>query len=165
MAREFNKNLIEMMETSMIIVVTTCRVSQYRDLQLSPSVATYYYFSLDILEVEQSQAEFSCEATITNVNGTRNWFYISCIECTKMVKENGGVWKCMDLIDALTQRECPELVCKLGISNPQQIPPKVLAVEGRKHMFQFHFSTYSKIGVVDFTLDDMLMNLLVLKEN
>nr|GEX11845.1 hypothetical protein [Tanacetum cinerariifolium] len=131
-------NLVETMEAPMTIDVTSCWVSRYKDLQLSDSTATHYYFNLDILEVERSQDDY--EATITNVNKMRDWYYISCTKCTRKVKENGGAWErimglnknlptdetCITLFtfftpiaDAFTHRKCPEVVRKLGIRNPQ----------------------------------------------
>ncbi|GKB34537.1 ataxia telangiectasia mutated family protein [Tanacetum coccineum] len=47
-------------------------------------------------------------------------------------------------------------VTQLGLTNPQHVPLEVLAIEGRQHTFQFHFNTLRNIGVVDFTLDDVL---------
>ncbi|GJT41902.1 putative ribonuclease H-like domain-containing protein, partial [Tanacetum coccineum] len=102
------------------------------NLQLSALPTTHYYFNPDIPEVEQSRG---CQ-----------------------VKENGGVWECMDngpqpeptysfkalisdetnttlftfftlISDALTHHKCPELVHKLGIPNPQHILPEILAIE------------------------------------
>ncbi|GKC19456.1 hypothetical protein Tco_1021606 [Tanacetum coccineum] len=58
--------------------------------------------------------------------------------------------------DAITVYEYSKLVQKLRITDPQQIPLKIVAVKGKKHTFQFNFSTSSKIGAVDFTLDDVL---------
>ncbi|GKA56563.1 hypothetical protein Tco_0755635, partial [Tanacetum coccineum] len=43
-----------------------------------------------------------------------------------------------------------------GIPNPQHILPELLAIEGRKQTFRFHFNTSSNIGAIDFTLDDVL---------
>ncbi|GKB76992.1 hypothetical protein Tco_0943887 [Tanacetum coccineum] len=58
--------------------------------------------------------------------------------------------------DAITMCEYSKLVQKLRIIDPQQIPLEIVAVEGKKHTFRFNFSTSSKIGAVDFTLDDVL---------
>ncbi|GJU30806.1 peroxiredoxin-2E, chloroplastic [Tanacetum coccineum] len=147
---------VRLVEKYALIVLTV----NIRDLQLSASSATLYYFNQDIPEVERSRMSirFSCEATITNVNRMRDWYYISCTECTRKVKENGGVWECVD------HGPQPEptysfkdfISDETGIPNPQQISPEVLAIEGRKHMFRFHFNTSSRIGAVDFTLDDVL---------
>ncbi|GJU99648.1 hypothetical protein Tco_1328919 [Tanacetum coccineum] len=158
MAREFDKNLVEKMETPMIIVVTTCRVSRYRDLQLSASLATYYYFNLDILEVKQSQAEYMrkhnlnppltvCKYCHQNPNKDRlrnryslalllqqnpDTYQASGIVSKLFLDETGTTLFTFftPVVDALTRHQCPELVCQLGIPNPQEIPPKVLVVEG-----------------------------------
>ncbi|GKB48401.1 hypothetical protein Tco_0899154, partial [Tanacetum coccineum] len=67
MAREFDKNLVETMEEPVIIVVISCR-----------------------------GVRFSCEATITNVNRSKDWLHTSCAEYTRKVKDDNGVWECVD---------------------------------------------------------------------
>ncbi|PWA99462.1 nucleic acid-binding, OB-fold protein [Artemisia annua] len=139
-----------------------------------------------LLDIEG--VKFTCEASILNVNRSRNWYYTSCTECTSKVKDDNRVWEYVDhgplpkptyrynfkvfVLDETTRRlltffhpiclchheyMCPKLVQKLEAPDPQQIPVEILAIEGEKHIFQFHyFNTSSKIGAVDFTLDDVL---------
>ncbi|GKF43562.1 hypothetical protein Tco_0130114, partial [Tanacetum coccineum] len=57
MAWEFDRNLVDTMEVPMITVVTSCRVSQFRDFQPSASPTTHYYFFPDIPKVERSRDE------------------------------------------------------------------------------------------------------------
>ncbi|GJT74891.1 hypothetical protein Tco_1041616 [Tanacetum coccineum] len=47
-------------------------------------------------------------------------------------------------------------VRKLYTSDHQRVLLEVLTIEGKGHTFQFHFNTLSKLGAVDFTLDDVL---------
>ncbi|GJW51744.1 photosystem I P700 apoprotein A2 [Tanacetum coccineum] len=52
---------------------------------------------------------------------------------------------------ALLLQQNSDAYKKLKTLNPQQVPPEVLAVEGKKHTFRFHFNTSNKVGAVDFT--------------
>ncbi|GJR88095.1 hypothetical protein Tco_0212106 [Tanacetum coccineum] len=46
------KGLVEMVEGPMIIVVSSCLVSRYRDLQLSTTPTTHGYFNPDIAKAK-----------------------------------------------------------------------------------------------------------------
>ncbi|PWA92201.1 nucleic acid-binding, OB-fold protein [Artemisia annua] len=59
LAESFNKEAIDAMEKPVIIAVSSCRVSRFRNnLQLSATPATYYYIDPDIPELEQYKAEY-----------------------------------------------------------------------------------------------------------
>ncbi|GJS75547.1 DNA helicase [Tanacetum coccineum] len=45
LAKQFNKEEIEKLSRPIIIAVSSCKVSKYRDLQLSATSATYYYIN------------------------------------------------------------------------------------------------------------------------
>ncbi|PWA13618.1 Retrotransposon-like protein [Artemisia annua] len=58
LAESFNKEAIDAMEKPVIIAVSSCRVSRFRNnLQLSATPATYYYIDPDIPELQQYKAE------------------------------------------------------------------------------------------------------------
>ncbi|GJS01483.1 putative ribonuclease H-like domain-containing protein [Tanacetum coccineum] len=59
-------------------------------------------------------------------------------------------------VNAITGHACLELVRKLDTTDSQQVPSMVLAIEGKRHTFRFHFNTSSKSGAVDFIMDDVL---------
>ncbi|GJR46082.1 hypothetical protein Tco_1314185 [Tanacetum coccineum] len=136
MAWEFDRNLVETMEAIIIIGVTSCRVSQYRERGIG---IIYRAPSLPGKVKENSgMSEYSFKAFVSNRTGTTIFTLFT------------------QIADGITRHKCTELFHKLGIPNPQHMPPVVLAIEGRKHMFPFHFNASSKIGAVDFTLDDVL---------
>ena len=58
LAETFNKEAVDAMEKPVIIAVSSCRVSRFRNnLQLSATPATYYYIDPDIPELQQYKAE------------------------------------------------------------------------------------------------------------
>ncbi|GJR47340.1 hypothetical protein Tco_1315443 [Tanacetum coccineum] len=59
-------------------------------------------------------------------------------------------------VDAIIGPEFPELVRKLDTTDPQRVPPEVIATKVKRHTFRFHFNTSSKLREVDFTLEDVL---------
>ncbi|GKB22293.1 DNA helicase, partial [Tanacetum coccineum] len=52
LAKQFNKEEIEKLSRPIIIAVSSCRVSKYKDLQLSATSATYYYINPQTPEAE-----------------------------------------------------------------------------------------------------------------
>ncbi|PWA69687.1 nucleic acid-binding, OB-fold protein [Artemisia annua] len=59
LAETFNKQGIDALEKPVIIAVSSCRVSRFRNnLELSSTPATYYYIDPDIPELEQYKAEY-----------------------------------------------------------------------------------------------------------
>ncbi|GKF15494.1 nucleic acid-binding, OB-fold protein [Tanacetum coccineum] len=57
MAESFNKSILDTLEQPMIVAVSSCRVSKYRDYQFSVTPATYHYLNPNIPEADQSRAE------------------------------------------------------------------------------------------------------------
>ncbi|GKC54819.1 nucleic acid-binding, OB-fold protein [Tanacetum coccineum] len=114
LAKLFNKEEIEKLPRPIIIVVSSCRVSKYRDFQLSPTSATYYYINPQTPKAEYAYTEqtlhtliqqnletfpgvrFTCEATITSVAENRSWNYSSCSECNKKSTKVDGIYTCED---------------------------------------------------------------------
>ncbi|GJZ36947.1 replication protein A 70 kDa DNA-binding subunit [Tanacetum coccineum] len=126
MAENFVRSLLETMEQPVIITVSSCRMSKYRDYQLAASHATYYYLNPTIPEAEQSRilfedlekeklrnrfplktllkqnldsykgVRFSSKATITGINTNKDWYYISYGQCIKKSNEEDGSYRCMD---------------------------------------------------------------------
>ncbi|GJW48837.1 nucleic acid-binding, OB-fold protein [Tanacetum coccineum] len=64
MAENFNKSILDTLEQPVIVAVSSCRVSKYRDYQLPATPATYHYLNPNIPEADQSQADK--KATIIN---------------------------------------------------------------------------------------------------
>ncbi|PWA57527.1 nucleic acid-binding, OB-fold protein [Artemisia annua] len=60
LAQKFKKEAIDALEKPIIIAVSSCKVSRYRnrDLQLSSTPATYYYINPKIPQLEQYQAQY-----------------------------------------------------------------------------------------------------------
>ncbi|GJW08077.1 nucleic acid-binding, OB-fold protein [Tanacetum coccineum] len=56
MAEHFGQATLEKMDHPVIIAVSSCRVSKYRDYQLAASPATYYYLNPNIPEAQKSRA-------------------------------------------------------------------------------------------------------------
>ena len=58
LAETFKKDEIDALEKPVIIAVTSCRVSRFRNqMQLSSTAATYYYINPIIPELEQYKEE------------------------------------------------------------------------------------------------------------
>lgn len=49
---------LETMEQPVIIAVSSCQVTKYKDYQLSATPATYFYLNPNIPEVDQSRAAY-----------------------------------------------------------------------------------------------------------
>ncbi|GJT66252.1 nucleic acid-binding, OB-fold protein [Tanacetum coccineum] len=45
---------------------------------------------------------------------------------------------------------CPEFIAMHNADNPQQTATKILAIEGQKYVFQFHFNTSGKMMILFF---------------
>ncbi|GKC95498.1 hypothetical protein Tco_1160940, partial [Tanacetum coccineum] len=58
--------------------------------------------------------------------------------------------------DEVVGLKCLELVHMHKAPDPQQTPAKVIAVEGKTRILQFHFNSSTTKGAVQFTLDDVL---------
>ncbi|GJU55695.1 hypothetical protein Tco_1229409 [Tanacetum coccineum] len=53
----------------------------------------------------------------------------------------------------ITEHYCLNLVEKYKLADPAKVPPEVLAIEGKRCVFQFHFNTVG--NMTDLTLDDI----------
>nr|GEX52641.1 helitron helicase-like domain-containing protein [Tanacetum cinerariifolium] len=125
LAKQFNKEEIEKLSRPIIIAVSSCRVSKYRDLQLSATFATYYYINPETPEAEYAYTEFkkrydmnplfryleigvrfTCEATITSVAENKSWNYSSCSQCNKKSTKVDDIYTCEDhgIQDPLTYK-------------------------------------------------------------
>ncbi|GKB59261.1 hypothetical protein Tco_0915447 [Tanacetum coccineum] len=123
------------MEQPVIITVSSCRVSKYRDYQLAATPATYYYLIPNILEAETSRALYKFKAYITDTSGTTSLTFLT------------------PAADKITGHSCKELVEKYKPANLKKIPPEVLATEGKTSISQFRYNTFAH--VTKFTLDDV----------
>ncbi|KAJ9559006.1 hypothetical protein OSB04_013620 [Centaurea solstitialis] len=54
MASNFDENIFETMPQPIILAISSCRVTRFKELQLSATPATHYYFNPNIQEVHQS---------------------------------------------------------------------------------------------------------------
>nr|GEZ87403.1 replication protein A 70 kDa DNA-binding subunit [Tanacetum cinerariifolium] len=125
MAKNFQKEAFDRMKKPVIIVVSSCKVTEYaNNLQLSSSPATFYYLNPDIPELEQLIADmmiqrkkkperlplstllqenpdsykgvrFTTEGTIIRINTSRNWYYVSCNKCIKKVRDRNDIPGCL----------------------------------------------------------------------
>ncbi|GJS55386.1 dynamin-related protein 3A-like protein [Tanacetum coccineum] len=57
MAESFNKSILDTLEQPVIVAVSSCRVSKYKDYQFSATLATYHYLNPNIPEADQSRAD------------------------------------------------------------------------------------------------------------
>ncbi|GJS47762.1 nucleic acid-binding, OB-fold protein [Tanacetum coccineum] len=127
--------------------------------------------------MEQNPAiRFTVEATITSINTSRDWYYVSCHQCNKAAITQGEKYSCIDhgpqpgpffrdslgtapmtffspAEDKIAKHPCQELVEKYNPTDPKKIPPEVLATQGKTSIFQFHFNTFA--NTVDLTLDEV----------
>ncbi|GJY93045.1 DNA helicase, partial [Tanacetum coccineum] len=78
MAKQFNNEEIQKLPPLVIIVVSSCRVNKYRDIQLAAT----------------PDIRFTCEAMITSVNENRAWKYASCSQCSKASTEQNATYTC-----------------------------------------------------------------------
>ncbi|GKD82201.1 DNA helicase [Tanacetum coccineum] len=120
-----------------------------------------------------------CEATITSVITSRDWYYQSCNDCIgKVYDENGEAYyvnhghifkallkdqSATALVTfftpnayVLTGSSCTELVKKYGVLDPLEFPDEILSLNGRIHIFQIHYNPSCVQGRVDFYFDDIL---------
>ncbi|GJX66387.1 DNA helicase [Tanacetum coccineum] len=125
MEEHFEKADREKMEQPVIIAVSSCRVSKYRDYQLAATSATYYYLNPIIPEAEESRA----------LSGTAPLTFFT------------------PAADKLTSHPCAELVKKYDPTDQNKIPPEVLVVQGKSSIFQFHYNSLA--NTTDLTLDEV----------
>ncbi|GJX03275.1 DNA helicase [Tanacetum coccineum] len=137
MATEFNREEFEKMEQPVIFAISSCKANVYGGIQLSGTLATYYYFNPEIPGLEELREQyrqrlnlnpplqiskercsdinaeknrnrfplntllqqnpdgyrsvrFTCEATITSVITSRDWYYQSCNDCIGKVYDGNG---------------------------------------------------------------------------
>nr|GFA14371.1 nucleic acid-binding, OB-fold protein [Tanacetum cinerariifolium] len=82
------------MEQPVIIAVSSCRVSTYRDYQLAASPTTYYYLNPKILEAQESRAlNMTMEwlpmcAELEEAVGARNWLDMVVLYCRQFSAEH-----------------------------------------------------------------------------
>nr|GEV15993.1 GTPase Era-like, chloroplastic [Tanacetum cinerariifolium] len=80
LSQEFNRILVEPMESRVIIVVSSCRVSRFIDSQLSKTTTSHYRFNPKIPEGRRSQADLRRQFHFNAVNSPSN----------QLVCANGG---------------------------------------------------------------------------
>ncbi|GJX72790.1 nucleic acid-binding, OB-fold protein [Tanacetum coccineum] len=136
---------------------------------------------------------FTTKATISRINTTRDWYYVSCSKCINKVIDGDNIPTCADHgpqpnpayrynykayitdhsatttftfftpnANVLTGSDCSNLVKK--IHDTRDFPTEILAIEGRRHIFQFHYNPYCETGRVDFYFDDILDKPLQIKD-
>ncbi|GJV02996.1 nucleic acid-binding, OB-fold protein [Tanacetum coccineum] len=111
LAKQFKKDEIEQLPRPIIITVSSCRVSKYRDVQLDTTSTTFYYINPHTKEAADANKmfkekyelnpplqgiRFTCEAMITNLNKNRSWNYVSCSQCNNASTKRSGVYVCED---------------------------------------------------------------------
>ncbi|GJR49264.1 hypothetical protein Tco_1399785 [Tanacetum coccineum] len=105
------------------------------DYQLVATPATYYYLNPKIPEAEGSRALYKFKGYIIDS------YAIAPLTFFKPAA------------DRITEHYCLNLVEKYKPVDPAKVPPKVLAIEGKSCVFQFHFNTVG--NMTDLTLDDV----------
>ncbi|PWA48395.1 nucleic acid-binding, OB-fold protein [Artemisia annua] len=204
LAATFKKDDIDMLERPILIAVSSCRVSRFRNnLQLSSTPASYYYINPRIPQLEEYRAQyrevfnlkppleigvrFTCEGTITSIHTSKDWYYPSCTTCTLKVQYDDGIYDCKihgalaypahrynfkaSLTDGTATTtitfftpkandivgiDCPSLLASLNNPDPRNVPEKIQAIVGKKHIFQFIFNTSSKQPTPEFIFIGLL---------
>ncbi|GJW38829.1 nucleic acid-binding, OB-fold protein [Tanacetum coccineum] len=144
MAKHFDQVNIKNMEQPVFIAVSSCRVSKYQDYQLSISSVTYYYLNPDIPKAVESRAVFKaryedsppliiCKLPYQDVQQEkiRNRFPLKTI-----MEQNPNSYKVVE---------------KYKSTDPNKIPPEILAAQGKPGVFQFHLNTLEILK--ELTLD------------
>nr|GEU90355.1 transposon Ty3-I Gag-Pol polyprotein [Tanacetum cinerariifolium] len=129
MMREFDRSLVESMKGHVIIVVSSRWASRY--IGLCDPMISHTKNDQDRNKIAIQASSYQDRRIVDRIDGS-------------------------DRIGSRRIAEWPYFGVLLKTPDPKQIPQEVPAIEGRKHMFWFHFNTSSKIGVDDFTLDDVL---------
>ncbi|GJV30357.1 DNA helicase [Tanacetum coccineum] len=75
LATQFNKEEIEKLPPPIIIVVSSCRVTKYRDVQLSATPATYYYINPKNQEAENAYKMFEDKYSLNPPLQVTNYRY------------------------------------------------------------------------------------------
>ncbi|GJT86490.1 nucleic acid-binding, OB-fold protein [Tanacetum coccineum] len=203
MAEHFAQADIEKMEQPVMISVSSCRVSKYRDYQLVATSATYYYLNPNIPEAEESRVLYRaqhqetppiiiCKFSYEDIEQEklRDRFKLKALMdriqtvISKAVVTQRDNYTCLDhgpqpgpfyrykfkryitdtsatalltfftpAADKITRHSCEELVETYKPADPRKIPSEILAMEGKRCFFQFHFNTLANIA--DFTLNDV----------
>ncbi|GKD55758.1 hypothetical protein Tco_1289145 [Tanacetum coccineum] len=163
------------MKQPVIIAVSSCRVSRYRDYQLAATSATYYYLNPIIPEAEESRALYKarhqqnppliiCKYPYKNIQQEklRNRFPLQTIMEQNPESYKGYITDASGTApltfftpaaDKLTCNPCAKLIEKYDPADPMKIPPEVLAVQGKSSIFQFHFNSLA--NTTDFTFDEV----------
>ncbi|GJU74472.1 DNA helicase [Tanacetum coccineum] len=210
MAIDFSPEEFEKMEQPVVFAVSSCKAIIYGGIQLSGTPATHYYFNPDIHGLEElrdqyrqrlnlnprlqiskekcsdiNSVRFTCKATITNVNTSRDWYYQSCNDYLMKVTDGNGEAYCVNHMlqkphrynfkafltdesatalvtfftpnaNVLTGSSCTQLVKKYGVPDPRDFPDEILSLNGRTHILQIHYNPLCVKGRVDFYFDDIL---------
>ncbi|GKC77222.1 DNA helicase [Tanacetum coccineum] len=171
LTKQFNKEEIEKLPRPIIIAVSSCRVSKYRDLQLSPTSATYYYINPQTSEAEyayteeyalhvklQSHLLQKIEAgTIHPVaSATKNQqkynFKATVSDATAVAYFTFFTKAC----EKITGGPCSELVAKYKSMDQRQLPIELVNIIGKTQIFQIHFTPSTRRGSGQFTVVDIL---------
>ncbi|GJR77269.1 reverse transcriptase domain-containing protein [Tanacetum coccineum] len=161
MAKHFEQADIKNMEQPVITAVSSCRVSKYRDYQLSSSSTTYYYLNSKIPEGAESRAirlarENKKQIPIKDDNRTESeqlqarpllQGYITDMTATASITFFSPT------ADKVADHPCTELVEKYKPADPKKIPPEILVVQGKTDVFQFLLNTLGNLK--DLTIDDV----------
>ncbi|GKA81789.1 DNA helicase [Tanacetum coccineum] len=166
LAKQFKKDKIEQLPRPIIIAVSSCRVSKYRDVQ---------------------GIQFTCEALITNLKKNRSWNYASCSQCNKASTKISGVYVCEDhekqdpptyrynfkatvtdatataeftffteVSEKITGHPCSHLMEKFETIDKTQLLVEMVNIIGKKHIFQIQFAPSTEKGAGRFIINDVL---------
>ncbi|GJW36306.1 DNA helicase, partial [Tanacetum coccineum] len=112
-AKQFNKEEIEKLTPPVIIAVSSCRVTKYKDLQLTATPATYYYINPWTPEAEYVHAVYDFKAIATDGTATAQFTFFTnaddiitnhpCTQLAQKYKESGaGKFVVDDVLDIQT---------------------------------------------------------------
>ncbi|PWA75614.1 nucleic acid-binding, OB-fold protein [Artemisia annua] len=139
LGENFPKEKIDALEKPVIMAVSSCKVTRFRNnLQLASTPATYYYIDPDIPELQQYKAEYNFKVYVNDTTDTAMMTFFS------------------PKADDIVGIDCEALVNSLSNPSPTEFPEKLLSIIGKTQIFQFHYNTSSKQTTVDFILDDIL---------
>ncbi|GJY56665.1 hypothetical protein Tco_0455780 [Tanacetum coccineum] len=145
------------MDKPIIIVVSSCGVSDYGGVQLTATPTTHYYLNPYILDLQQIIDAYK-DASVLPMSQ----------RSSGLLKQNLGsipVAKYVIIMDDITSvnltcvtpeakslpiPECEYLFQKVESKDPLEISEELKALEGTKHIFEIHFSPGCKKGRAEF---------------
>ncbi|GJV88534.1 DNA helicase [Tanacetum coccineum] len=149
LAKQFNKDEIEKLSRPIIIAVSSCRVSKYREAEYAYTEEYALHVKLQshllqkieagtIHPVEPLTYRYNFKATVSD--GTVVAYF------TFFTKAG----------DKITGSPCSKLVAKYKSMDQRQLPIELVNIIGKTQIFQIYFTLFARQGSGQFTVVDIL---------